>query len=40
MRPNRAWVRLQSGKRPDLLDPDVASWEDRDLTTGLLRTYR
>ena len=40
MRPDRAWVRLQSGKRLDLLDPDMASWEDRDLAIGLSRTYR
>ena len=25
MRPDRAWVRLQSGKRLDLLDPDMAA---------------
>ncbi len=40
MRPGRAWVRLQSGKRLDLLDPDMAVWEDRDLAIGLSRTYR
>ncbi len=40
MRPDRAWVRLQSGKRLDLLDPDMAAWEDRDLAIGLSRTYR
>ena len=40
MRPERAWVRLQSGKRLDLLDPDMMAWEDRDLAIGLSRTYR
>ena len=40
MTPDRAWVRLQSGKRLDLLDPDMAAWEDRDLAIGLSRTYR
>ncbi len=40
MKPDRAWVRLQSGKRLDLLDPDMAAWEDRDLAIGLSRTYR
>ncbi len=40
MKPERAWVRLQSGKRLDLLDPDMEAWEDRDLAIGLSRTYR
>ena len=40
MKPDRAWVRLQSRKRLDLLDPDMAAWEDRDLAIGLSRTYR
>lgn len=40
MRLDRAWVRLQSGKRLDLLDPDMEAWEDRDLAIGLSRTYR
>ena len=40
MKPERAWVRLQSGKRLDLLDPDMGAWEDRDLAIGLSRTYR
>jgi hypothetical protein len=36
----RAWVRLYSGKRLDLLDPTPLDWEDRDLAIGLARTYR
>lgn len=36
----RAWVRLYSGKRLDLLDPTPFDWEDRDLAIGLARTYR
>ena len=31
MRPDRAWVRLQSSIGLDLLDPNMAAWEDRDL---------
>ena len=40
MRPDRAWVRLQSGKRLNLLDPSPESWDDADLAIGLARTYR
>ncbi len=40
MKPARAWVRLQSGRRLDLLEPDPASWADSDLAIGLSRTYR
>ena len=40
MKPARAWVRLHSGRRLNLLDPDPASWADSDLATGLSRTYR
>lgn len=40
MRPARAWVRLHSGRRLDLLAPDPASWTDADLAIGLSRTYR
>ena len=40
MRPERAWVRLESGRRLDLLQPDPDSWTDRDLAIGLSRTYR
>jgi hypothetical protein len=36
----RAWVRLPSGKRLDLLNPTPLDWEDRDLALGLARTYR
>ena len=40
MRDARAWVRLPSGKRLDLLDPTPFDWEDEDLALGLARTYR
>ena len=40
MRPDRAWVRLGSGRRLDLLDPRPDQWTDRDLAVGLSRTYR
>ena len=40
MRPDRAWVRLKSGKRLNLLDPTPDSWEDSDLAIGLSRAYR
>ncbi len=36
----RAWVRLLSGKRLDLLNPTPFDWEDEDLAVGLARTYR
>ena len=36
----RAWVRLPSGKRLDLLNPTAFDWEDEDLALGLSRTYR
>jgi len=36
----RAWVRLLSGKRLDLLNPTAFDWEDEDLALGLARTYR
>ena len=36
----RAWQRMLSGRRLDLLAPDPASWTDRDLAVGLSRTYR
>ena len=36
----RAWVRLPSGKRLDLLNPTPFDWDDRDLALGLARTYR
>ena len=40
MKPARAWVRLQSGRRLNLLAPDPVSWTDSDLAIGLSRTYR
>ncbi len=40
MRDARAWVRLLSGKRLDLLDPTPFDWDDKDLALGLARTYR
>jgi 5'-deoxynucleotidase YfbR-like HD superfamily hydrolase len=40
MKPARAWVRLQSGRRLNLLEPDPASWADSDLAIGLSRIYR
>jgi uncharacterized protein len=36
----RAWVRLPSGRRLDLLDPTPFDWADQDLALGLARTYR
>lgn len=36
----RAWVRLPSGNRLDLLNPSPDAWEDADLALGLARTYR
>jgi len=39
MRADRAWVRLGSGRRLDLLDLRPDAWTDEDLTTGLARTY-
>ena len=38
--PTRAWVRLYSGKRLDLLNPTPFDWDDSDLSIGLARTYR
>jgi hypothetical protein len=37
---NRAWVRMPSGKRLDLLNPTPFDWDDADLALGLARTYR
>ncbi len=39
-RDTRAWVRLPSGKRLDLLHPTPFDWDDADLAIGLARTYR
>lgn len=36
----RAWVRLPSGKRLDLLNPEPMAWDHEDLAIGLARTYR
>ena len=39
-RPPRAWVRLPSGRRLDLLAPTPFDWTDEDLAIGLARTFR
>jgi hypothetical protein len=39
-RHTRAWVRMPSGKRLDLLNPTPDDWADEDLALGLARTYR
>jgi uncharacterized protein len=36
----RAWVRLPSGRRLDLISPTPFDWTDEDLAIGLARTYR
>lgn len=38
--PERAWVRLPSGRRLDLLAPTPFDWTDEDLALGLSRTFR
>src|ERR687885_2839863 len=38
--PIRAWVRLPSGRRLDLLSPTPLDWTDEDLAIGLSRTFR
>lgn len=40
MKPDRAWVRLSSGRRLNLIDPKSTDWTDLDLAVGLSRTYR
>jgi 5'-deoxynucleotidase YfbR-like HD superfamily hydrolase len=40
MEPPRAWVRLPSGRRLDLLAPTPFDWTDEDLALGLARTFR
>jgi hypothetical protein len=40
MAQQRAWVRMPSGKRLDLLNPTPFDWDDADLALGLARTYR
>jgi hypothetical protein len=37
---DRAWVRLPSGRRLDLLAPTPFDWTDADLAIGLARTFR
>ncbi|MGG5811955.1 hypothetical protein [Falsiroseomonas sp. CW058] len=37
---SRAWVRLPSGRRLDLLAPTPFDWTDEDLAVGLSRTFR
>jgi len=39
-RPPRAWVRLPSGRRLDLISPTPFDWTDEDLAIGLARTFR
>ena len=38
--PERAWVRLPSGRRLNLLAPTPFDWTDEDLAIGLSRTFR
>lgn len=40
MAETRAWVRLPSGRRLDLLNPTPVDWTDQDLAIGLARTFR
>ena len=40
MRPERAWVRLSSGRQLDLIGPQPDQWDDMDLAVALSRTYR
>ncbi len=40
MKPDRAWIRLPSGRRLNLIDPQVDAWHDKDLAILLSRTYR
>lgn len=40
MAPRRAWVRLPSGRRLDLISPTPFDWTDEDLAIGLSRTFR
>ncbi|MBV1799811.1 HD family hydrolase [Siccirubricoccus sp. G192] len=37
---DRAWVRLPSGRRLDLISPTAFDWTDEDLAIGLSRTFR
>lgn len=36
----RAWVRMPSGRRLDLVNPTPFDWDNQDLAIGLSRTYR
>ena len=38
--PSRAWIRLPSGRRLDLLSPTPFDWSEEDLAIGLSRTFR
>lgn len=38
--PRRAWIRLPSGNRLDLINRDPLSWADSDLVTRISRVYR
>ena len=38
--PMRAWVRLPSGRRLDLISPTPFDWTEEDLAIGLSRTFR
>jgi hypothetical protein len=40
MKPDRAWMRLSSGHRLDLINPRPEDWTNLDLAVGLSRTYR
>ncbi len=40
MRPECAFVLLESGRRLDLLDPRPGAWTDKDLAVGVSRMYR
>jgi len=40
MTAQRAWVRLPSGRRLDLISPTPFDWTDEDLAVGLSRTFR
>ena len=40
IKPSRVWIRLPSGGKLDLLDPDPQSWTDMDLAIRLARTGR
>ena len=40
MKPDRAWVRLCSVRRLDLLDPRPDQRAGQDLAVGMSRTYR